>query len=211
MLGFPFHLSKRPIQVVGKCRFEENSCARFTVERFFRQHSIPVLSEMAVVVQRMVPAESAGVLFTCHPFSFNPSRMVVTSNFGLGEVQLPRKNYSRFNKIPFQSVVSGESDPDTFILSRTWDSKVGLLNQKLGRKNKILKLTDGRVEEIEKEGELEFVENKNWSISEKQALQLGRLGVQLETVFGDPRDIEWAFYKAFILTYVFPVKCLCFF
>lgn len=41
---------------------------------------------MAVVIQKMVPAEVAGVLFTWHPTTSNPSQMVVTSNFGLGEV-----------------------------------------------------------------------------------------------------------------------------
>lgn len=43
---------------------------------------------MAVVVQKIVPSESAGVLFTCHPTTANPAEMVVTSNFGIGEVPL---------------------------------------------------------------------------------------------------------------------------
>lgn len=55
---------------------------------WFRQHGLPVKAEMAVVVQKMVPAEAAGVLFTCHPSTSNPSQMVVTSNYGLGEVKL---------------------------------------------------------------------------------------------------------------------------
>lgn len=62
---------------------------------------MPVLSEMAVVVQKMVPADSAGVLFTCHPFSFNPSQMVVTSNYGLGEVKRVAKNLLHLTKFSF--------------------------------------------------------------------------------------------------------------
>lgn len=41
---------------------------------------------MGVVVQQMVPADSAGVLFTCHPTNGDPRQMLITANFGLGEV-----------------------------------------------------------------------------------------------------------------------------
>jgi hypothetical protein len=41
---------------------------------------------MGVVVQLMVPADSAGVLFTCHPVTGDPRQMLITANFGLGEV-----------------------------------------------------------------------------------------------------------------------------
>jgi hypothetical protein len=42
---------------------------------------------MAVVVQVMVPAKQAGVLFTRHPFTGNPRQVVITANYGLGEVR----------------------------------------------------------------------------------------------------------------------------
>jgi len=41
---------------------------------------------MGVVVQQMVPADSAGVLFTYHPTNGDPRHMLITANFGLGEV-----------------------------------------------------------------------------------------------------------------------------
>jgi phosphoenolpyruvate synthase/pyruvate phosphate dikinase len=41
---------------------------------------------MAVVIQEMVAAESAGVLFTRDPITGDPSKIFVTANFGLGEV-----------------------------------------------------------------------------------------------------------------------------
>jgi len=41
---------------------------------------------MGVVVQQMVPADSAGVLFTYHPTNGDPRQMLITANFGLGEV-----------------------------------------------------------------------------------------------------------------------------
>jgi pyruvate,water dikinase len=41
---------------------------------------------MGIVVQQMVPADSAGVLFTWHPSNGDPRQMLITANFGLGEV-----------------------------------------------------------------------------------------------------------------------------
>lgn len=41
---------------------------------------------MAVVIQQMVHCQSAGVVFTCDPITGDERKMVITSNFGLGEV-----------------------------------------------------------------------------------------------------------------------------
>src|SRR6185437_4955320 len=65
--------------------------------------------EMAVLVQELVPATAAGVIFTMHPVTDRVDQVVVNSNFGLGE-----------------SVVSGRAEPDTFIL----DKKAGLLSNR---------------------------------------------------------------------------------
>lgn len=54
----------------------------------FRQYGFKVDSDIAVVVQRMIDSDSAGVLFTCHPTTHDLSKMVITGNFGLGEVWL---------------------------------------------------------------------------------------------------------------------------
>lgn len=62
---------------------------------------------MAVVVQAMVSADVAGVIFTANPASGERNELVVTGSFGLGE-----------------SVVSGLVNPDTFILdAETFDLK----------------------------------------------------------------------------------------
>lgn len=124
----------------------------------------------------MIPSEIAGVLFTTHPTSGDPSEMVITANYGLGE-----------------SVVSGEADPDTIILNRTWKGEVSWKTATLGSKK--IKITSG----IDINGtvaeELGDEEAKRFCIKEDQALLLGEVGVELEELFGGPRDIEWAFYQ----------------
>ena len=66
---------------------------------------------MGVVIQTMVAAHQAGVLFTIDPVTSDSTTMVVNANFGVGE-----------------SVVSGESEPDTFHVTRNCDSSIELFS-----------------------------------------------------------------------------------
>lgn len=50
------------------------------------QNVQPIRTAMAVVIQPMVSPESAGVLFTSHPSKNDPSKLLICSNYGLGEV-----------------------------------------------------------------------------------------------------------------------------
>ena len=43
---------------------------------------------MGVCVQQMVEADAAGVMFTRHPITGNPKEILITSNYGLGEVRI---------------------------------------------------------------------------------------------------------------------------
>lgn len=69
---------------------------------------------MAVVVQEMVSAEIAGVMFTCDPLTSNPTGIFITANYGLGE-----------------SVVSATADPDTYSL-RHEGSRIVLVSKSVG-------------------------------------------------------------------------------
>ena len=62
---------------------------------------------MAVVVQHMVPAVSAGVAFTVDPMSHNSDRMVINAAPGLGDI-----------------VVSGAVEPEQYILTKTPEVQV---------------------------------------------------------------------------------------
>jgi pyruvate,water dikinase len=56
---------------------------------------------LAVVIQKMIDAEKAGVLFTVNPITNEKNEMIIESCFGLGE-----------------KLVSGEITPDTFIINK---------------------------------------------------------------------------------------------
>ena len=66
-----------------------------------RQGIDPASVSLAVVVQRMVEAEAAGILFTADPVSGRRNRVVISAVWGLGE-----------------SVVGGRVSPDTLIVDK---------------------------------------------------------------------------------------------
>lgn len=52
------------------------------------QNIQPINTKMAVVVQIMVAADCAGVLFTQQPVTNDPSKLLISANYGLGEVSI---------------------------------------------------------------------------------------------------------------------------
>ena len=117
---------------------------------------------MAVVVQEMCEAEVSGVLFTVSPFSADVS--IVESNWGLGE-----------------SVVSGAITPDSFHISRETGE---VLEKNVATKREMV--TAAGV------GEVSPVQQNIPSLMDAQLKELTQLGMQIETLYGKPMDIEWA-------------------
>ena len=123
---------------------------------------------MAVVVQRMVEAEIAGVLFTCDPVRKRRDRMVVEAVLGLGE-----------------AVVSGQVTPDHYVLTRDGTVKKAHVHT---QPYAIVSLPEGGVEERELSPE----EGGARKVAEDVLARLARLGDDLEQRLGAPQDIEWA-------------------
>ncbi|KAK8739029.1 hypothetical protein OTU49_003798, partial [Cherax quadricarinatus] len=137
-----------------------------------RQHGQGVEAGMGVVVQQMVEAEVAGVMFTIDPVTVNPAYIVITANYGLGE-----------------SVVSAVVDSDTIVVRRSWRDQLSLVHTKLGAKKikYTIKEEGGPVKE-----EVSEEERRKVCLSETTALRLAGLAVYLHQAFATHRDIEFA-------------------
>lgn len=144
--------------------------ASFFSERaiFYRQKkgSLDDLG-MAVVVQRMVRSEVAGVLFTCDPVRGRRDRMVVEAVLGLGE-----------------AAVSGQVTPDHYILKRDGTIRKAQISS---QPFEIVPIEAGGTEEREL-----GAEGREQKIGEEHLRALARLGDDLEQRLGGPQDIEWA-------------------
>jgi pyruvate,water dikinase len=119
---------------------------------------------MAVVVQQLVPAEAAGVLFTRDPLDSEGKTMLAEASWGLGE-----------------AVVSGRVQPDRFKLDRTTGE---VIEKHLGLKS--IRITKGGEEHVPPS------EQQQFSVSDAALSQLVDLGRKVEDFYRDPRDVEWA-------------------
>ncbi|MCY4554167.1 MAG: PEP-utilizing enzyme [Candidatus Poribacteria bacterium] len=117
---------------------------------------------MAVVVQEMCEADVSGVLFTVSPFRAGVS--IIESNWGLGE-----------------SVVSGAITPDSFHISRETGE---VLEKNVATKREMV--TAAGVDEVSP------AQQGVPSLTDAQLKELTQLGMQIETFYGKPMDIEWA-------------------
>jgi pyruvate, water dikinase len=123
---------------------------------------------MAVVVQRMVQADVAGVLFTCDPVRGRRDRMVVEAVLGLGE-----------------AAVSGAVTPDHYVLKRDGTVRKAQVHE---QPYAIVADEGGGVAERA----LSPDEGGARKAGDELLAKLARLGDDLEQRIGVPQDIEWA-------------------
>ncbi|MPZ67299.1 MAG: phosphoenolpyruvate synthase [Pseudonocardiaceae bacterium] len=135
-----------------------------------RRQLAPTAARIAVVVQAMVPADTAGVLFTANPVTGARDEIVVDASAGLGE-----------------AVVSGLVTPDHFLL----DKRSGRIKDwQPGRREVTIRARDGGGTEHVAGGAAQR------SCSDTQLRRLAELGRAIERHFGTPQDIEWAYAGA---------------
>jgi pyruvate,water dikinase len=135
--------------------------------------------QVAVLVQEMVPAKTAGVLFTQDPIYSRPDQMLIESNFGLGE-----------------SIMSGRCSPDQYIIRKEGkpkQEKFQIVDRRIGKKRVVVREKKQRQESGTEYVELSDEENMTSSLTNKQILELSKTGSEIERIFGSPQDIEWAF------------------
>ena len=123
---------------------------------------------MAVVVQRMVNADIAGVLFTMDAVQRRRDRMIVEVVIGLGE-----------------AAVSGAVTPDHYVLKRDGRVRKAHVHE---QPYAIVAGEDGGVVERPLSAE----EGGARKASDELLATLARLGDDLEQRVGVPQDIEWA-------------------
>src|SRR3954452_389825 len=125
----------------------------------------PAAVRLAVVVQRMVDARAAGVLFTADPLSGRRHRSVVHASPGLGE-----------------AVVSGLVNPDHLAVESD-----RVVERRLGDKAVAVRaLPGGGTERVD------LAATDGACLTDAQLLALVALGRRVEAHFGVPQDVEWA-------------------
>ena len=127
---------------------------------------------MAVVIQPVLEARAAGVLYTVHPVTGRDDQVVVNVVPGLGA-----------------GLVDGTMTPDQFTLQ--WSastSRASLQERVIAKKDRAMRLgTAGVLDQA-----LAPSERERPSVTEEELEVLVQLGKRVETALHHPVDIEWA-------------------
>ncbi|UGS36576.1 cytochrome P450 [Capillimicrobium parvum] len=125
---------------------------------------------MAVVVQRMVDADAAGVAMTLNPVTGDRSKIVIDASFGLGE-----------------TVVGGEVTPDNYVVDKVMlemvDSRIGPKAVEL-----VADVPGRRVVRRE----VEPARRTAPALNPAQVRAVAELAKRAERHYGSPQDVEWA-------------------
>ncbi|MCC7451575.1 MAG: hypothetical protein IT324_29480 [Anaerolineae bacterium] len=122
---------------------------------------------LAVVVQEMVNAEAAGILFTANPMNGKRDEMVINAAWGLGE-----------------AIVGGSVSPDTIIADKA-TGKVRTMD--VAEKTVITVLTEAGT----REESLNDARRRSQVLNEAQVRELVGIARRIENFYGKPQDIEW--------------------
>jgi len=135
-----------------------------------RKHGMPENGvAIAVVVQKMVDARSAGVIFTRSPLTGDRSVITIEATWGLGS-----------------ALVSGEVTPDRFVIAKiTGEISVREISDKFIQH---VPADGGGIKEVETPEELRRMP----SISDHELKALADIARKVERHYARPQDIEWA-------------------
>ena len=125
------------------------------------RHDLRGLKGTAVNIQAMWPSEVSGICFTQDPTNLNGNRLVIEAAYGLGE-----------------SVVSGDVDPDRFVIHRD-------------NSNTVEKFVGHKASQVAAFGDTQQRDPHEPSLDDAQLRELYDLALRIEKHFGHPVDIEW--------------------
>jgi phosphohistidine swiveling domain-containing protein len=139
------------------------------IRAYLQEHNIDhSCVAMAVVVQRLIPAEVAGVLFTSNPQNTRRREMLVEASWGLGE-----------------AVVSGRVQPDVLRVEQDTGRVISATIA-----DKRVRFTPG----TRGEQPVEESYRRKSCLCGRDVHRLWELGMRAAEHFGTPQDIEWAIH-----------------
>jgi pyruvate,water dikinase len=124
-------------------------------------------ARLAVVVQHLVEAAVAGVMFTANPVTGRRRQAVIDATPGLGE-----------------AVASGAVNPDHFVADLATGA---VLERRLGDKRLVIRARQGGGTEPSAQPA-----SATFCLTDEQIRALAALGTRVEAHYGEPQDIEWA-------------------
>ena len=126
--------------------------------------------QTAVVVQKQIMSDKAGVGFTIHPITGNRSQIVIEAVYGQGE-----------------EIVSGRVAPDTFVLDKTTGE---VLEKRIVPKTRMKKASSRESGLVARQ--VPSTLKHKPVLSDDELKRLWKLANMLESHYKYPQDFEWA-------------------
>jgi len=173
-------LNVRGVEAIARA-WKECAASAFTeraVSYQLERGMDPLEGALGVVVMKMVRSDiaSSGVIFTLDPDSGNRNVIHVSSAFGLGEM-----------------VVQGTVSPDSFLVWKEGlrRGRPAVVHRDLGAKDRklVYSMQGGTSTESV---DVQAAWRRQWSLTEPEVMELGRMALTIEDHSGRPMDIEWA-------------------
>jgi pyruvate, water dikinase len=125
--------------------------------------------QIAVLVQQLVAADVAAVVFSANPITGNRDEVMINASWGLGE-----------------SIVGGTVTPDTFIVRK---SDFAVVQRIIADKQCMTVPVPGGTHEVETP---RFLRNTS-SLNDEQVIEMAKLAMTLEVTMEHPVDVECAY------------------
>ena len=145
---------------------------------------------VAVVIQKMIQSECSGIAFSVHPVTEDYNQLIIEAGFGLGE-----------------AIVSGQVTPDSYVVEK---NPRRIIDKNVSTQTRALVRND-HSEAAESNVWMDIPEPKASSqvLSDEQILELSDLILKIESHYGTPQDIEWAYETGrFFITQSRPITTL---
>jgi len=142
-------------------------CVRLPRQKICRAPALQA-SKIAVVVQQLVAADAAGVLFTANPISGERDQILINATWGLGE-----------------AIVGGLVTPDSVVVDK---SGAEILSRDTATKS----VMTVRTESGTAEQTVPASKQSEPVLDDASARQLADYGKRIESHYDMPMDIEWA-------------------
>ncbi len=155
------------IQAVTRCW--ESARSEHALD-YRRQQGLSVKRpQIAVLVQHLVAADVAAVVFSANPITGNRDEVMINASLGLGE-----------------SIVGGTVTPDTFIVRK---SDLAVVQRVIADKQRMTVSAPGGTHEVDVP---RFLRNTT-SLNDEQVIEMAKLALTLEVTMEHPVDVECAY------------------
>ena len=155
------------IQAVTKCW--ESARSEHALDYRRKQGLSVERPQIAVLVQQLVAADVAAVVFSANPITRNRDEVIINASWGLGE-----------------SIVGGTVTPDTFIVRK---SDLAVVQRIIAEKQCMTVPAPGGTHEVE----VPRVLRNTSSLNDAQVIEMAKLALTLELTMGHPVDVECAY------------------